>query len=136
MSSANVIPSAPSAHSNIGEEQVETQPYQHLYPVLNSEQETFRLNKIAEIDKQLADEALRYHHVAKKYKRAQTVAHGSAISLGSFCSLLSSTGLATSLTGIGIPVGAALTGVASLFGISSACLTVASKKLEAKKKTV
>ena len=45
MSSPNVIPSAPPAHSNIGdtpsEERVETQPYQHLYPVLNSEQETF-----------------------------------------------------------------------------------------------
>ena len=100
--------------------------------MLNSEQETFRLNKIAEIDKQLADEALHYHYVAKKYKRAQTVAHGSAISLGTICALLSSTALATSLTGIGIPVGVALAGVASLFGISSACLTVASKKLEAK----
>ena len=60
------------------------------------------------------------------------VAHGSAISLGSICSLLSSAGLATSLTGIGIPIGASLAGVASLFGISSTCLTVASTKLEAK----
>ena len=87
MSSANVIPSAP----------VETQPYQHLYPVLDTEQETFRLNKIAEIDKQLADEALHYHHIAKKYKRAEMVAHGSAVSLGSICALLSSAGLATAL---------------------------------------
>ena len=135
MSSANVIPSAPPAHSNIGdtpsEEPVETQPYQHLYPVLNSEQETFRMNKIAEIDKQLADGALHYHHVATKYKRAQTVAHGSAVSLGSICALLSSAGLATVLTGIGIPIGASLAGVASLLGISSASLTAASKKLEA-----
>ena len=118
MSSANVIPLAP----------VETQPYHYLYPVLNSEQETFRLNKIAEIDKQLADEALHYHHVANKYKRAQTADHCSAVSLGSICTLLSSAGLPTLLTGIGIPVGASLAGVASLLGLSSASLTAASKK--------
>ena len=100
--------------------------------MLNSEQETFRLNKIAEIDKQFADEALHYHHVAKKYKRAQTVAHGSAISLGSICALLSSAGLATALTGIGIPIGASVAGVTSLLGISSASLTTARRKLEAK----
>ena len=91
MSSSNVLPSAPpaayaQAQSKIGdmpsEEPVETQPYQHLYPVLNPKQESFRLNKIAEIDKQsfrlnkiaeidkqLADEALHYHHVTKKCKR-------------------------------------------------------------------
>ena len=156
MSSANVFPSAPpvayeQAQSKIGdtpsEEPIGTQTHQHahLYPVLNPEQESFRLNKIdeidkqsfrlnkiAEIDRQFADEALHYHHVAKKYKRAQTVAHGSAISLGSFCAMLSSAGLATSLTGIGIPIGASLAGVASLCGISSASLTAASKKLEAK----
>ena len=101
-------------------------------PVLDTEQETSRLKKIAEIGKQLADEALHYHHVAKKYKRAQTVAHGSAVSLGSICALLSSAGLATALTGIGLPVGASLVGVASLLGLSSASLTAASKKLEAK----
>ena len=138
MSSANVLPSAPpvayeQAHSKIGDTPSEEPVgmHQHLYPVLNPEQESFRLNKIAEIDKQLADKALHYHHVTKKYKRAQTVAHGSAISLGSICSLLSSAGLATSLTGIGIPIGASLAGGASLLGISSASLTAASKKLEA-----
>ena len=122
MSSANVIPSVP----------VETQSYHHLYPVLDTEQETFRLNKIAEIDKQLADEALHYHHVAKKYKRAKTVARGSPVSLGSISTLLSSAGLETALSGIGIPVGDSLAVVASLLGLSSASLTAVSKKLEAK----
>ena len=99
-----------------------------LNKIAEIDKQSFRLNKIAEIDKQLADEALHYHHVAKKYKRAQTIAHGLAISLGSICALLSSAGLATSLTGIGIPNGASLAGVDSLFGISSASLTAASKK--------
>lgn len=49
--------------------------------------------------------------------------------MGSFAAVLSASGVARSLTGPGVIIGAALGGLAALLGVASAILTDASKKL-------
>ena len=122
MSAANMLPSAPQFSER-----------EKFYPVLPAPaDDNFRLQKISDVQKKLEAEAAHYRRVAKKYKKAFTIAHGSAIGLGSLTALLSSAGTATSVSGIGafasIPIG----GVAALIGISSTGLTAFSRKLQTK----
>ena len=90
---ANGIPSVPPS-------EVETQS---LYPVLPQEH-TFRMGKVNEIASALAQEVVHYRLVRKKYKRAKTFVNWAAGLLGSLNGLASSAGLASALTGIGMPV--------------------------------
>ena len=118
MSSANVIPSAPE-----------------LYPINEITQinaEDFRLKKISDLQTELSNEAEHYRQVAKKYKRTHSMAHISAVDLGSLSAGLSSATLATALTGFGIVASPVLAGVATVFGLLSAGFTVVSKHLERK----
>ena len=118
MSSANVIPSAPE-----------------LYPMNEITQinaEDFRLKKISDLQTELTNEANHYRQVAKKYKRTHSMAHISAVGLGSLSAGLSSATLATALTGFGIVASPALAGVATVFGLLSAGFTVVGKRLERK----
>ena len=121
----NVLPSAP-AYDNA---------QQQLYPMgelaqLNAED--FRLRKINDLLKELSDEAEHYRQVAKKYKRAHSIVHSSAVGLGSLSVGLSSEALASALTGFGVVASPALAGVATLCGLSSVGFTFASKRLERK----
>lgn len=60
-----------------------------------------------------------YRQVAKKYNKAHSVVHGSAVGLGSLAAGLSTTGLAIALTGIGILASVPLASIAALCGFSS-----------------
>ena len=118
MTSTNVLPSAPE-----------------LYPMNEIAQinaEDFRLKKISDVQKELCNEADHYTQVAKKYKRTHSMAHISAVGLGSLSAGLSSATLATALTGFGIVASPALAGVATVFGLFSAGFTVMGKRLERK----
>ena len=120
MTSTNVLPSAPE-----------------LYPMNEITQinaEDFRLKRISDLQTELSIEANHYRQVAKKYKRTHSMAHISAVGLGSFSAGLSSATLATALTGFGIVASPALAGVATVFGLLSAGFTVVSKRLERKDK--
>ena len=68
----------------------------------------------------------------KKYKRAKTFVNWAAGVLGSLSGLASSAGLASALTGIGIPVTLLLGVVGGLFSVTSSGLIVAGKKLDKK----
>ena len=68
----------------------------------------------------------------KKYKGTHSMAHISAVGLGSLSAGLSSATFATALTGFGIVANPALAGVATVFGLLSAGFTVVSKRLERK----
>ena len=83
-------------------------------------------------EKELEAEAAHYRHVAKKYKKAFTVAHGSAIGLGALTAFLSAAGIATAVSGIGASVGIPTGGVAALTSVSFTGLTAFSKKLQTK----
>ena len=121
----NVLPSAPAYD--------DTQ--QPLYPTQELAQlnaEDFRLKKINDLLKELSDEAEHYRQVAKKYKRTHSIMHGSAVGLGLLSGGLSSSALATALTGFGILASPALAGVATLCGLASVGFTATSKRLERK----
>ena len=122
MSSANVLQSAPEYT-------------EQLYPMQEITQinaEDFRLKKISDLQTELYNEADHYRQVAKEYKRTHSMAHLSAVGLGSVSAGLSSATLATALTGFGVVASPALAWVAAVFGLFSAGLTVVSKRLERK----
>ncbi|KAL9957305.1 hypothetical protein ACROYT_G038925 [Oculina patagonica] len=105
MSSANVLPSAPA----YGDRE-ETQ----LYPSLPTNAENFRLTEISKIEKEISAEAEHYRLVLKKYKKVRKVIHYSVVCLGAVTAALSSGAVATSLTGVGIVIGAPVAAVAGL----------------------
>ena len=76
--------------------------------------ENFRLKKICDCQKELEQEINHYKKVCKKYKRARCITHTTSTMTGFLSVTLSSTGLAVSLSGIGIVVGAPLVGFANL----------------------
>ena len=101
MSSANVLPSAPPQGVET------TQQYVHLYPNLPStttNAENFQLTEISKIDKPIADEV--EHYRLKKYKKVRKVIHYAVAGLSGATAVLSSGAVVTSLTGVGIVVGA------------------------------
>ena len=122
MSSANVLPSAPP--------DIETQLYPNLPETTNAE--NFRLTEISKIEKEISDEVEHYRIVLKKYKKVRKVIHYSVVSLGALTAVLSSGAFATSLTGVGIVIGAPVAAVAALSGGASTGLSVNNKKLERK----
>ena len=66
----------------------------------------------------------------KKYKKARKALHYSLFGLGAVTVALSSGAVATSLTGVGIVIGAPVAGIAALSGTVSTGLSVVNKKLE------
>ena len=90
------------------------------------------MGKVNEIASALVQEVLHYRLVRKKYKREKTFVNWAAGVLGSLGGLASSAGLASALTGIGIPVVVPLGVVGGLFSVASSGLIVAGKKLDKK----
>jgi len=70
--------------------------------------------------------------VLKKYKKVRKVIHYSVVCLGAVTAVLSSGAFATSLTGVGIFIGAPVAALAALSGVASTGLSVINKKLERK----
>jgi len=123
MSSANVLPSAPP-----------TENKRRSYPSLpeTTNAENFRLTEISRIEKEISAEVEHYRLVLKKYKKARKALHYSLVGLGAVTAALSSGAVATSLTGVGIVVGAPVVGIAALSVAVSTGLSVVNKKLERK----
>ena len=103
-----------------------------LYPSLPRGVDDYRLKKICDCQKELENEISHYRHTGKKYKRAKSIANAFATFTGVLTVVLSSAGLATSLTGIGALAGAPLAGIAGLMGIASTAVGVGSIKLNKK----
>ena len=68
----------------------------------------------------------------KKYKKVRKVIHYSVVCLGAATAALSSGAVVTSITGIGVLVGAPVAAIAALSGAASTGLSVINKKLERK----
>ena len=125
MTSTNVLPSAPEYAETV----------QQLYPMNEITQinaKDFRLKKISDLQTEPSNEYDHYRQVTKKYKRAHSITHISAVGLGSLSAGLSSATFATALTGFVVVASPALAGVATFFGLLSAGFTVVSTKLEKK----
>ena len=116
MSEQNIIPSAPP-----------------LYPSLQRESVgNFRLKKIGDCQKELENEISHYRRISKNYQRAKTIISAFATCTGVLTVVLSSAGLTTSLTEIGIIAGAPLAGIAGLMRIASTAAGASSIKLNKK----
>ena len=120
MSTANVLPTAlPEGHAQ-------------LYPNLPSKAtnaENFPPTVISKIDKQITDQVEHDRLVLKKYKRDQKLIDFAWPGCGAKA-VLSSGAVATSLTGVGIVVGAPLGAFGALCGAVSTGLTFINKKFE------
>ena len=132
MSSANVIPSAPTGDENFYSAPApqSTQLYPNIPAIINAE--NFRQTEISKIEKEIAGEVEHYRLVLKKYKKVRKVIHYSVVCLGSAAAALSSGAVVTSVTGIGLLVGAPVAAIAALSGAASTGLSVINKKLEGK----
>ena len=115
MSEQNIIPSAPP-----------------LYPPLRENVGDYRLKKISDCQKELENEISHYRRISKKYKRAKTIINAFAATTGVLTVVLSSAGLATSVTGIGIIAGAPIAGIAAVMGLTSTAASVGSGRLNKK----
>ena len=133
MSSANVIPSAPPRegerlYPSLREENIEMiRMYSTRSPAQN-----FRLSKISEIEKEIADESEHYRVVLKKYKKARQVIHNIVVTLGAVTAVLSGGTIASSAAGVGIVAAVPIASVAAVCGVASTCLTAVNKKIERK----
>ena len=132
MSPANVIPSAPPGIENFypAPAPQSTQHYPNIPATINAE--NFRLIEISKIEKEIAGEVEHYRLVLKKYKKVRKVIHYSVVCPGAATAALSSGAVVTSITGIGILVGAPVAVIAALSGAASTGLSVINKKLERK----
>ena len=132
MSSANVIPSAPPGDENFHSAPAPqpTQLYPNIPATINAE--NFRVTEISKIEKEIAGEVEHYRLVLKKYKKVRKVIHYSVVCLGAATAELSSGAVVTSITGIGVLVGAPVAAIAALSGAASTVLSVINKKLERK----
>ena len=136
MSDQNIIPSERKEASVAAPTPAASAP--PLYPTLPGESEatasasasaSFRLKKICDCQKELENEISHYRKVSKKYKRANSITHTSSTLTGVMAAVLSSTGLAVSLSGIGVMAGAPLAGIAGLLGFISTTMTIGGKML-------
>ena len=113
MSEQNIIPSAPP-----------------LYPSLNVGD--YRLRKISDCQKELENEISHYKQISKKYKRAKTIINAFAATTGVLTAVLSSASFASFFTGIGVPIGATIAGIAALLGTASTAASARSGRLNTK----
>ena len=102
-------------------------PSAPLYPDISEPRvvdvTTFRLQKICDTQKTFENEIEHYTRVSKKYKRTQAVFQNTAVTTGMLSVILSSSSLASALTGIGVVVAAPLAGVSAVLGAISAVST-------------
>ena len=105
-----------------------------IYPSLpeTTNVENFRLTEISKIEKEISVEVEHYRLVLKNYKKVRKAIHYSVVGLGAVTAALSSGAVATSLTGVGIVIGAPVAAIAALSGVASTGLSVVNKKLERK----
>ena len=110
------------------------QRHNQLYPNIpaTTNAENFRLTEISKIEKEIAGEVEHYRLVLKKYKKGRKVIHYSVVCLGAATAALSSGAVVTSITGIGVLVGATVAAIPALSGAASTGLSVINKQLERK----
>ena len=115
MSEQNIIPSAPP-----------------LYPSLGENVGDYRLKKISDCQKELANEISHYRRISKKYKRAKTIINAFAATTGVLTAALSTASFASFVSGIAAPIGAPIAGIAAVMGLFSTTAGASSERLNRK----
>ena len=122
MSEQNIIPSAPQLYPSLEANEVSER----------SDVAQFRLKKICDCQKQLEDEIYHYKRVSKKYKRAKSVASKITSVSVFLTTVLASSSVGTSLSGIGIAVGVPLSLTALITTLVSSASMAGSQNFENK----
>ena len=105
-----------------------------LYPSFEANEvgAEFRLKKICDCQKQLEDEISHYKRVSKKYKRAKSIASKITSVSVFLTTVLASSSVGTSLSGIGIAVGVPLSLTALITTLVSSASMAGSQNCERK----
>jgi len=106
--------------------------YNSIYPNVSQSGDNFRLQKVCDVLGILEKEVKHYENVRKKYKRTRGVFSKISVGTGVLSVILGSSGLGTSLSGLGIVVGVPLGALAGIFGLTSVGCGVASKRISQK----
>ena len=122
MSEQNIIPSAPQLYPSLEANEVSER----------SDVAQFRLKKICDCQKQLEDEISHYKRVSKKYKRAKSIASKITSVSVFLTTVLASSSVGTSLSGIGIAVGVPLSLTALITTLVSSASMAGSQNFENK----
>ena len=122
MSEQNIIPSAPQLYPSLEANEVSER----------SDVAQFRLKKICDCQKQLEDEISHYKRVSKKYKRAKSIASKITSVSVFLTTVLASSSVGTSLSGIGIAVGVPLSLTALITTLVSSASMAVSQNFENK----
>ena len=122
MSEQNIIPSAPQLYPSLEANEVSER----------SDVAQFRLKKICDCQKQLEDEISHYKRVSKKYKRAKSIASKITSVSVFLTTVLASSSVGTSLSGIGIAVGVPLSLTALITTLVSSASMAGSQNCENK----
>jgi len=77
----------------------------------------------------LEEQRIHYRNIRKRYARSRRIVESIALGSGSLSVMLTTSGVAASMSGIGITIGAPLGILGSLLGLVSGGLTVLAKKL-------
>ena len=126
MSEQNIIPSAPQLYPSLESNEANEVSAQ------SAEGAQLRLKKICDCQKQLEDEISHYKQVSKKYKRAKSVASKITSVSVFLTTLLASSSVATSLSGIEIAVGVPLSLTALVMTLVSSASMAGSENLDKK----
>ena len=122
MSEQNIIPSAPQLYPSLEANEVSER----------SDVAQFRLKKICDCQKQLEGEISHYKRVSKKYKRAKLIASKITSVSVFLTTVLASSSVGTSLSGIGIAVGVPLSLTALITTLISSASMAGSANFERK----
>ena len=122
MSEQNIIPSAPQLYPSLEANKVSER----------SDVAQFRLKKICDCQKQLEGEISHYKRVSKKYKRAKLIASKITSVSVFLTTVLASSSVGTSLSGIGIAVGVPLSLTALITTLISSASMAGSANFERK----
>jgi hypothetical protein len=106
--------------------------YSHAASPVEPTGDNFRLGKVNEVLNHFESEQRRYEKVRKKYARSRSIFHGLSVTAGTLSAILTTGGIATTLTGPGLIVGIPLSAVGGFFGIVSASCGMVTKKLNKK----
>jgi len=106
--------------------------YNQIYPNVPQSGDNFRLQKTYDALGSLEKEVKHYENVRKKYKRTQSTFSKLSMGTGILSVTLGSSGLGTSLSGVGLAVGIPLGALAGVFGLTSVGCAAVSKRLSQK----
>ena len=107
---------------------------ENMYSTLpkDGDGETFRLQQTCDALQKLENETKHYETVRKKYKRYQDFLSKVSVPAGTLSFISSASGVATALSGVGLPAGASLGAIGLVCGLLSVLTGAIAKKVSHK----